>query len=206
LGGDEIMASPVWGDTGPTLLRAYRETRRRSDEVEEEEFLARRRAYLGRPVRIPNGEGPEVAERIHHLFPDSGILLDESTVGASAYDHLRRVLKVPAEGLSFGSSGPEPDLDEPYFDNLRAAMYWRFSRLVRYGLIDLPPDAKLREEAMAHMLIVSERVTKVGKREVVRIERKEQVQRKIGRSPDRLDAAVMSCWELESRRRAVILR
>jgi hypothetical protein len=198
LGGDEIMAAATWGETGPAVLRNHREVRRRQDEVEEEEYAAQHQIYMGRLVRVPNGEGPEVAERIAHLFRGAEIYMDSSTVGASPYDHLRHVLGVDAYGLQSAETPPEPEIDEPRFENLRAAMYWRFSRLVRHDLIALPPDAKLREEAMNTEVVYSSRTINGNRVDVVRIEPKEKIKRRIGRSPDSLDAAVMSVWEGES--------
>ena len=71
--------------------------------------------------------------------------------------------------------------------NRRAESYWRLRKLLEEGAITLPPDPKLRDELLA----IRWSVTPTG---AVRIESKDDLRPRLGRSPDRADALVM-CWE-----------
>jgi hypothetical protein len=83
---------------------------------------------------------------------------------------------------------------------MRASLFIRAAMLVNAGLVDLPDDPDLREECLAHEVIHEARtvVDDNGQRhrvEAVRVEPKDKVKKKLGRSPDRADALVLSLFE-----------
>jgi hypothetical protein len=79
-------------------------------------------------------------------------------------------------------------------------MYVRAAKLVQIGMVDMPKDVLLREELLAHEIIYTEKVVPVkGSRKkqrkpAIRIMEKDKVKKKIGRSPDRADAFVLSLF------------
>lgn len=83
--------------------------------------------------------------------------------------------------------------DTNRFQNLRGQMYWQTREDLRLGLIDAPEDRDLWEELTAF--------TFEDDGKVVKLEPKEDVKLRLGRSPDKADAFVMANWVRE---RAVI--
>lgn len=196
-GGDDTCLCPSWGETAETLLRAYAEAQEEYRSAEYlEKLRADRRVYTGELKILPKGDGPDTATRIAALFPGAPCNVDEGGVGASVHDHLSRVIGADSAGISFGAAPPDPVPGEPWSENLRTAMYVRASMLLDRGLIDVPPDHLLREELMAQRLLHKTRTVRKGRltRRVpsVLLEAKAEVRKRIGRSPDRADAFVLS--------------
>lgn len=210
-GGDEIVGAPAWGNTAAEYLEAWREIQlmvRGSPEraATLQDGLRAHRARIGALVVIPPGDGPDVAARIHQRWPSSPLSVDIGNVGASVYDHLRRVLGRQVGEVVFGSSPDEMIAGEVPCVNLRAQMYLRFAALLRYGLVDVPPDPLLRQEAMVVQTETVQRTveTPQGKRlmEVTKIRGKEELKAELdrgGRGFDRLDAVVMSLTKVRLR-------
>lgn len=199
-GGAEIVAVPRWGENPELLLRRFSKAQRAGQLAEMKRIQDVSQLYVGLPFVLQRGDGPSVARQIYRLYQRSPIVVDAAGVGASVYDHLRHVLNVSAEGLSFAASAPEPADGEPYTENLRAFMYVRMARLVQLGLVAVPSDPLLREEIMATEVIYVRKVvtTPEGNKQSVlsiRIQDKEEISRKLGRSPDRADAFVMSLYQ-----------
>lgn len=194
-GSDDSCAVPAWGDDADTLLRAFAVAQQeRRGAVDK--LRGTRRAYVGECRILQKGDGPDVASQASRLFPHSPFNVDEGGVGASAFDHLNRVLGRQAAPVSFAASPPEPTPGEPWSENLRTAMYVRAARLVNLGLVDVPDDPLLREEILAHELIPRSRTVGRKKRKErkpsVLLLSKDDVKEKIGRSPDRADGFVLS--------------
>ncbi len=83
--------------------------------------------------------------------------------------------------------------DTNRFQNVRGQMYWQTREDLRSNLIDVPEDRELWEELTAF--------TFEDDGKVVKLEPKEDVKLRLGRSPDKADAFVMANWVRE---RAVI--
>lgn len=199
-GEDETCYAPRWGEGADVLLRAYFLAEDEENPELLEQLRRDRRITVGDIRVAPKGRGPEVAEEIAKAYSLSPWAVDEGGVGASVLDHAAMVLGVDATGVSFAARAPERLPGEPWCENTRAALYVRAAMLIDRGLVDAPDDPLLREEILAHELVHGARVVQdsvTGKKErkpTVRILEKHEIKRKIGRSPDRADAFVLSLF------------
>jgi len=108
------------------------------------------------------------------------IVVDAVGLGGPVADRLRE------DGFAvdeFNGSSRAGDPDRHL--NRRAGAHWHLARELEAGRIDLPADEALREEALA----VEFAVGAGGK---VQVESKDDLRSRLGRSPDRLDAAVLA--------------
>jgi phage terminase large subunit len=92
----------------------------------------------------------------------------------------------PKKRLAKGSEGEGWQVDANLFANLRAQMYWQFREDVRCGRVAIERDPELFEELTAVQYEV-----KGGK---VLIQSKDEIRHKLGRSPNKADAAVYGNW------------
>ena len=79
------------------------------------------------------------------------------------------------------------------FANTRAEAYWHLREALETDAVALPRDEELFEEACA----IRWRPTSEGK---IALESKDDLRGRLGRSPDRLDAAVMAFYCEQARR------
>ncbi len=86
---------------------------------------------------------------------------------------------------TYGYNGGTSPSDGGRYLNARAEAYWRLREKLEAGEIALPPDEKLMDELLATRW----RPTPEGK---VRIEAKDDLKARLGRSPDKADAVVMA--------------
>lgn len=221
-GDDDSTACPAWGRDAEDLLKTWREIKIKTapekedgapwwerDETPErpakpapEEVLdkvRRRHRIRTGPIEVgPKGDGLVVATWLRGAFPDLPFVVDESSVGSSPVDMLTHRFGADVTGVSFGGSPRPPVHGERHYVNMRSQLYGRAAELVRLGLVDPPDDAMLREEVMAHRFdSVSRPVDIDGKREHrdhLRLESKDDVKARIGRSPDRADAWVLALF------------
>ena len=108
------------------------------------------------------------------------VVVDEVGLGTGVLDRLRE-LKYRARGFN-GGKMPRA---KKRFLNVRAESYWHLRELLEAGEIALPRDDKLFDELLA----ICWRPTPDGK---IRIEAKEELKARLGRSPDRADAVSMA--------------
>jgi hypothetical protein len=102
-------------------------------------------------------------------------------LGAGPYDMLKR-LGYPVLEFNFGG-GP---LNKARFKNRRAEAYYEAMEAMRDGLVDIDElDEELQRELMEHRY-------KTNSTGLIQIEAKEEVAKRLGRSPDRADAFVMA--------------
>lgn len=128
------------------------------------------------------------------LAPDASINVDVIGVGASVYDWLaekidRAVATVHAVNNASGSTATDRS-GQLRFVNLRAEAYWRMREALDpdYGEdLALPDDSEL----LADLCAPRWEYTPRG----VRVEEKEDIIKRIGRSPDAGDAAVLALLE-----------
>ena len=198
-GDDETCAAVMWGEDPSSLLKEYFEHSRLADEHSKLMMQEHRRIRVGKIITVPKGDGPAVADFINRKFPGSPLQIDESGVGASVLDHLLHVMRADAVGISFAAAVEDIIPGEMIFENTRVAMYARAADLIRYGLLDVPDDPLLREEIMVQELIYGARIVKLSKKKKerkpsVRLVEKEEIRKRIGRSPDRADAFVMALF------------
>lgn len=135
----------------------------------------------------------EIAERLGPLLEEVGVrrfghregvhgavVVDSVGVGAGLADRLAEEGWPVVEHVGGEGSG-----DPARFLNRRAESYWQLRRLLEAGEIALPRDADLFDELLA----IRWSPTPSGQ---VRVEPKEALRGRIGRSPDRADAVVMA--------------
>ena len=153
---------------------------------------------------MEKGDGIQVAQQIARIYAGSPWTVDEGG-GQSVIDHSRRMLGLDVMGISFAGAAPDPTPGEEWSENMRAAMYVRAAMLLKRGLIDVPDDELLREELFAHYLIQKSRTVethdpkrgwiKERKPSFLLCDKDDEVKPRIGRSPDRADAFVLSLVE-----------
>jgi hypothetical protein len=204
-GRDESSACPRWGLSARQLLSEYAFAEERFDELAMMDIRESRRIRIGRIRQISKGDGEAVAQAIAHRFPGSPWAVDEGGVGTSVLDFAKRIFGMDAYGVSFNSSPDDPIPGQRLADNLRAQMYLLAAMLVNRGLVDIPDDSQLREEAMATGVVESTRTVKEAdksgrirkvRKASIKIEDKKDIKQKIGgRSPDKLDSLVLALHE-----------
>jgi len=141
----------------------------------------------------PNG--PEVAILCSQKSPGR-IVLDVVGVGASVYDSLIRtradVLPFIAQALPQWEGLDYEDRAKILrFADLRAAAHWHLRELLDpdSGIpLELPPDPELTSELLA----IHWRPTSRG----IRVESKDEINPRIGRSPDKADSLVYAAWPM----------
>lgn len=203
-GRDTSCVAPRWGENAEVLLRAFKEAEKATGDKRAEllaDLRAQRRSYVGELWTLPKGDGVDTAQLLWRKWPMTTYVADEAGVGASLFDHMNRVLGATITGLSFGGSASEPTPGESWSENVRTQLYVRAALLVAAGLTDVPDDASLREELLAHSTAIRYRVvternpygqdTKARKTSLLLIP-KDKVKEAIGRSPDRADAWVLA--------------
>lgn len=118
-----------------------------------------------------------VAEAIKRERPLQ-VFVDGSGIGAGVVDRLRQ-LNFPVVDVNGGNQSLNPR-----FLNKRAEMWWEMKEAIE-GLIELPPDQKLRDE----LTCIEYDFTDKGR---IRLDRKSDIQEQYGFSPDRADALAMT--------------
>lgn len=120
------------------------------------------------------GLGAGVLDRLRETLPDLGRFTDAD--GREVTNRRPR-----ARGFSAGERAGRPDR----FADLRAQAYWRIRKLLEGGDLALPPEDGLPEELMQTRV----RFASDGR---TRIESKEDLKSRLGRSPDLADALAVS--------------
>jgi len=121
---------------------------------------------------------------ILNAHPEADIIVDVIGVGAGVVDRLR---ELGYEPYSFSASEKTDQLDksgEQGFADKRSASWWMLRELLEEGKIALPPDERL----------IGELVTPLWKSISggrIRVESKDQIEKRIGRSTDAADAVIM---------------
>ena len=131
----------------------------------------------------------ETASRIAslwHQYQHDAIFLDLGAMGYGVYDRLK-MLGIPCVGVQFGGKA-DRELSEGgvRYRNKRSEMWGYMKDWLRFGAI--PDDEKLREELTS---IEAKNIT-VGGLDVVALEEKAELKRRIGRSPDIADSLAIS--------------
>ena len=109
------------------------------------------------------------------------VVVDEIGIGAGLYDRLSVCNEITASPFNSARSAGDPER----FANQRAEAFWTLRQLLEGGLVSLPDDDRLREE------LVQTRwgITSSG---LIKIEKKDDLKARLGRSPDRADAVAMA--------------
>ncbi len=107
--------------------------------------------------------------------------IDVIGLGAGVYDRLKEQGK-PVHAINVAEAASDPEM----FANLRAEGYWHLRNLFETDAIMIPPDDDLADEITQLKYKV---VSSSGK---IRIEEKEEMKKRLGRSPDRADSLMLS--------------
>ncbi|MDH5556625.1 MAG: terminase family protein [Alphaproteobacteria bacterium] len=163
---------------------------------DETVMIARHDNWFDAPLAYPGADtpdGPAVAAlAVAAMRNGCGVVVDSIGIGASVYDHLAGA---GIACLAFNGSERSTARDRTGsmgFINKRAEWWWRMREALdpAHGVaIALPPDTKLRADLCAPRWRLSARG--------IQIEAKEEIIARIGRSPDRGDAATYAlCDEI----------
>lgn len=123
--------------------------------------------------RIADFYQDERQQRADACFVD-----DTGGWGAGWIDQLRALNHTPV-GVAFSGKA-----DDPRYYNKRTEMHFRLAEAIKKGGLCLPNDPELAAELTAH--------TYVFRGDKMWVEEKEQVQEKLGRSPDRADGCALT--------------
>jgi len=138
-------------------------------------------------------DGPAVAALVLALRKDKAVInVDVIGVGTSVYDHLKGLTDnvIPINGAE--KSKALDKSGELSFYNLRAEMWWKLREALDPASGDavcLPPDREL----MADLCAPTWKLTVRG----IQVEAKEELIKRIGRSPDKGDAVVYA-WTVKT--------
>lgn len=200
-GNDDATFCTSSGPPGPVLLKRYLEALERRDSEALKMLLLQ--PIITSPIGVlAKGDGYDMAVELHGLFPNKKKprwIADAINEGYSLIDFGKRIFGHDVLEVQFGANPPTRRLHEssPYFDNNRSMLYWYASWLLRLGLVLPPDDPKLKEEATT--IWYESRVVYVDgdKQQAVSLPLKKEHSKLLpgGRSPDSLDAWVLSLYD-----------
>lgn len=161
-------------------------------------FAHRYGSYITKVEHMRITDTMEVADRAAAYLhePRSLAVVDVIGIGAGVYDALRRyknasqIVGTPIPFNAAGQTNRRDRLGQFRFLNDRAAAWWNLREMLdpsRGSNLALPDDEGLIEE-----LVAPKWVHHVGGK--IKVEAKEDIKRRIGRSTDAADAVIASCW------------
>jgi len=123
----------------------------------------------------------------------SDIFIDTIGVGAGVYDNCLQLLQNQKKNINVvrvnSAERPENDLDKQKFVNVRAEMWWKATEKLRENKFLLEGDGELIREICAVKYFI-----KNGK---IQIESKDDIKKRLGRSPDNADCVIQGIWALD---------
>lgn len=143
---------------------------------------------LSSPGTSTDTGGKAAAFALPHLGPTTLMMVDVIGVGSSAYDHLTGI-RPSGTVVAFNGANSIDALDRTGqlgFANMRAYAYWMLREALdpdNNATLALPPDEELRQELLAQTF----ELTASG----IRIRKKDEIKKVLGRSPDKADAVSM---------------
>lgn len=142
------------------------------------------------PCPDPTVLGITVAAEIRARgIDEKHVGVDSVGVGAATFGRVKEAGFL-IQGLN-GAESPVVVEGEEEFANLRAQMHWQLRMDLQHGLLILPDDDELFED-----LTVAQWKVRQGK---IYVESKEDIKKRLGRSPDKGDAVVYWNWVRELR-------
>lgn len=135
-------------------------------------------------------DGQTVAMLVHNTIGGQKpkIAVDVIGVGASAFDNISN--RNNAVGVNFGAGSESTDKSGKFkFANIRAEAYWRFREALDPdydATLALPLDKELLGDLCAPKWMI-----RTGK---IYIESKDEIIKRLGRSPDCADSVVLAWW------------
>lgn len=184
-------------------LRALAADVARSDDGDKGAIADGVGAHLDEVETFPCPNPVKLGVRLAAIIATEGILEQHVGVdtgggyGGGTVDKLKE-FEIYVKGLNGGSKA-DPELykdllretgkgvrQEHVFRNLRAQMWWHLAMDLQAGRVALPPDEELHADLKAPTW-----KTKLGK---IVLEEKDEIKKRLGRSPDKGDAVVMWNW------------
>jgi hypothetical protein len=150
-------------------------------------------------IRLPKMDTMQVAGQVRAILArmPGWARVDATGLGAGVYDRLAQ-LGVTAIAHKGAERADEPDRTGLLnFTNLRSFAYWHARDLLdplSGRMIELPPDDELMQD------LTTPRWSQTGS-DAIKVEPKEHVVTRLGRSPDAGDAVVMALLEFKPARR-----
>ena len=167
-------------------------------------IAVRHHFWLAPLIEIPGKDTPDgdtLALEIIKVMRSqkTEIRIDVVGVGSSPYDSLRR-LNIEPIAINGGASVKDKKDRSGVlqFFNLRSMLYWNMREILdpkNKMNIALPPDPRLRTELLAPRWSVTKGRSEFGE---IRVESKDDIVKRIGRSPDKADATVYAFGEIET--------
>lgn len=106
--------------------------------------------------------------------------VDDTGLGGGVTDRLAE-MEVVVDGVNFGENAR----DSERFVNRRAELWWGMREALVHGMVALPPDPRLAVDLVNVKYSFDSR----GR---IRLEAKEEIRKRLGRSPDRGDALALA--------------
>ena len=136
-------------------------------------------------------DGATGARYVTDVMEDSApIAVDVIGYGASVYDHLKVLKNLTVTAVNVGSASRGKDKSKRYeFANLRSELWWKYREALdpeNGEQIMLPLDAGLRLD------LRSAKYQIIGGK--IKVESKEDIKKRIGRSTDAADAVMLAWW------------
>jgi hypothetical protein len=158
-------------------------------------IIKRHGRWFAQPEAIPGPEVPDAnvnAEHVTRALARGGVAnIDADGIGASTYFLAKATLGDAVRAYHGGASTEVKDASGVLsFFNVRAAAYWKLREALdpsSLAPIALPPSRDLRVELCAARYSAEDRT--------VKLEKKEKIKERLGRSPDLADAVVMALWD-----------
>lgn len=165
---------------------------------DETAIAVRQGNVVQRLIRYRDADTIETAEKaaVYLNEPQSLAVVDVIGIGAGVVDQLRRWRRegtISAEVIQFVAGGSSTRYDKIgalRFRNDRAAAWWNFRELLdpsRGSLICIPDDERLIEELVSVKVVNQEGG-------ILKVELKEDIRKRLGRSTDAADAVIQSFW------------
>ena len=177
---------------------------------QDETIISKRRGdYYDALVVFPGSatpDGPMVASQVvNHHQKGALIFVDVVGVGSSVFDALSGSYETYA--VSGGEKAARPNgkryTDQPgnlEFTNLRSWMIWRFRELLdpaNASKVCLPPDNKMKGDLCAPRWKLVPPIAGSKAKGRIQVESKDDIKKRLGRSPDRGDAVMYASFERE---------
>lgn len=140
-------------------------------------------AYAGKDQNWTLGRLLQIERQTYEEFPVADIhhVIDMNGLGSGTFDALRERSAFPVYGFNSANRARNPR----EYPNRRSEMWWEFSDRLRDGRVDLDPDQQLFEDLVAPVYSIDS----AGRRVV---ESKDEMRKRLRRSPDRADAVLMA--------------
>ena len=172
--------------------------------VDRTVIIRRHGRWFSQPEATPGCEVPDAnvnAEHVKRALAFGGTAnIDADGIGASTYFLVKATHSAVVRAYRGGDPTEMKDASGVLsFLNVRAAAYWRLREALDPSSLEplaLPPSRELRVELCAARFI--------PEGNTIKLEKKEKIKERLGRSPDLADAVVMAFWDDPRALRAMI--